>query len=433
MLLAFCASYLLYVTCTGGHFSTKKESLIPEQPLGAPESGVAQALSEPATVHGYVAKSGPTKLQYWTPGNRTERHQLFEQWLQAAYGSADPREAGQAVTVTGGMEMRNLPPMYPNCQVLVNHRYKFIYLRHPKSASSSIMTFFSVCAAPTEPQAAAGAAAAQTATGSSAGNASASSEAAAVSSKGQEQQGLGAACLEPLAAQQLSVDEIHRIWREYFVFTVVRNPYQRMLSSYKYLLRKTRAMEECRMVRWDDYCQDPLALGRMCQENPSCCPLPAGFYWHHVIDQGRCLETEEGGWAVDYVATVEKFDEDMEDIIMQINGRRAEGLPPLSEVTGPLGKQNEARGAGAASKVCSEGAAAGEPPQPEQTRVLVPTKGWVAYNATVLLDRYCESADYFSGSHQHCLARAQHFYSTDFSRLYQQQQQPGQQPLAEAR
>ncbi len=39
------------------------------------------------------------------------------------------------------------------------------------------------------------------------------------------------------------------------------------------------------MVRWDDYCQDPLALGRMCQENPSCCPLPAGFYWHHVIDQ----------------------------------------------------------------------------------------------------------------------------------------------------
>ena len=96
-----------------------QESIIPEQPLGAPEPDEVQALSEPATVQGYVAKSGPTKLQYWTAANRTERHQLFEQWLQAAYGSADPREAGQAVTVTGGMEMRNLPPMYPNCQILV--------------------------------------------------------------------------------------------------------------------------------------------------------------------------------------------------------------------------------------------------------------------------------------------------------------------------
>jgi hypothetical protein len=94
-----------------------------------------------------------------------------------------------------------------------NHRYKFVYLRHPKSASSSIMTYFGVCPA----------------------DSSSSSSPA-----GEEKQplGRGAACLEPLAAQGLSPEEIHRLWQEYFVFTVVRNPYQRMLSSYKYLLRK---------------------------------------------------------------------------------------------------------------------------------------------------------------------------------------------------
>lgn len=49
---------------------------------------------------------------------------------------------------------------------------------------------------------------------------------------------LGAACLEPLVVSELSAEEVARMWQEYFVFSVVRNPYQRMLSSYKYLLRK---------------------------------------------------------------------------------------------------------------------------------------------------------------------------------------------------
>lgn len=52
--------------------------------------------------------------------------------------------------------------------------------------------------------------------------------------------GRGAACLEPLTTSELPPEELGRIWREYFVFTTVRNPFQRMLSSYKYLLRKVR-------------------------------------------------------------------------------------------------------------------------------------------------------------------------------------------------
>lgn len=52
-----------------------------------------------------------------------------------------------------------------------------------------------------------------------------------------------------------------------------------------------------------------------------------------------------------------------------------------------------------------------------QTRVLVGDT-WIPYNATVLLDRYCEAADYFRGAHEHCLLRGRHFYASDFQRLY---------------
>ena len=51
--------------------------------------------------------------------------------------------------------------------------------------------------------------------------------------------GFGAACMEPLdTVTDKSPEELTAIWNDYFVFTVVRNPYDRMLSSYKFLLRK---------------------------------------------------------------------------------------------------------------------------------------------------------------------------------------------------
>ncbi len=78
---------------------------------------------------------------------------------------------------------------------------------------------------------------------------------------------------------------------------------------------------------------------------------------------------------MDYVATVEQFDEQVQDIIKEINGRRAPELPPLADVTGPLGKQNEARGAGAAAKVCSRDVSL-EVLQPEQVGVRVWVYKW---------------------------------------------------------
>jgi hypothetical protein len=129
--------------------------------------------------------------------------------------------------------------------------------------------------------------------------------------------------------------------------------------------------------------------------------------------QGRCLETESGGWSPDYVATVERFDEQVQEIIQEIDRRRAPGLPPLAQVTKPLHKQNEARGA----QTCKEEELDPAQLQPEKTKVLVAGQ-WIPYNATVLLDHYCDPADYFRGAHEHCLLRTRHFYATDFNRLY---------------
>lgn len=72
--------------------------------------------------------------------------------------------------------------------------------------------------------------------------------------------------------------------------------------------------------------------------------------------QARCLETEDGGWATDYVAAVEHFQEHMQEIVAEIDRRRSPELPPLRQVTASLTHQNEARGTGAAAAACTEGA-----------------------------------------------------------------------------
>lgn len=79
------------------------------------------------------------------------------------------------------------------------------------------------------------------------------------------------------------------------------------------------------------------------------------------------METEEGGWAVDYVATVEHFGEQVQEIIAEIDRRRPEGLPPLRKVTGQLQQQNEARGPGS----CQQEEQDLEHMEPEKVRVCV--------------------------------------------------------------
>ena len=39
------------------------------------------------------------------------------------------------------------PPVFPSCHIFVNHAYRFIYVRHAKAASTSLLDFFGFCGA----------------------------------------------------------------------------------------------------------------------------------------------------------------------------------------------------------------------------------------------------------------------------------------------
>ena len=58
---------------------------------------------------------------------------------------------------------------------------------------------------------------------------------------------LVAGCIEHLDSQ-ISLDSAQAIWRDYFVFTAVRNPWDRAVSAYKFLVGKTKGHPHCKHV-----------------------------------------------------------------------------------------------------------------------------------------------------------------------------------------
>eukprot|EP00775_Hariotina_reticulata_P010221 gene10221-10381_t len=94
------------------------------------------------------------------------------------------------------------PHPFPGCHVFVNHQYKYIYIRSPKSASTSIVNMMGEC----------------TNTNTRGHNAS--------------------TCMV-LHFYWNSTDlmraNINNIWKDYFVFGFVRNPWRRAYSLYRYL------------------------------------------------------------------------------------------------------------------------------------------------------------------------------------------------------
>ena len=148
-----------------------------------------------------------------------------------------PRHASTVLAV-GGEEYVRPPPMpFPACHIFINHKYKYIFITHPKSASTAIKVHLVDCRF----------------------NATAPH------------------CMSILEDGDLAT--LRAQWADYFVFTFVRNPWARLFSSWKFLrmrFMKHPAVdkvvpEECLGAEWRDFCADPVMLGRMCREFPQCC------------------------------------------------------------------------------------------------------------------------------------------------------------------
>lgn len=271
-------------------------------------SGTPKALSvlhRSAGVHGFVNKTGTLAMQNWHAESVRHRRSSFKSWILAK--KTTPNSLAR-VLPSGGIGTQHTAVPYPGCMVYVNHDYKFIYVRHPKSASSTLLHNLRLCSDNSTRD-----------------------------------------CLKRLESGEYA--DVNSMWSAYFVFSFVRNPWQRALSSYSFLsaaighgsnMSRSPSEISCGRVTWKHFCVDPFALGVLCSINRECCKHSEGFMYHHVIDQGRCLLTASGQLAVDFIGRVEEIDDDFQAVVAEINKRIPAGTVPY--YAPPLPQQNASKG-----------------------------------------------------------------------------------------
>lgn len=68
-----------------------------------------------------------------------------------------------------------------------------------------------------------------------------------------------------------STQEMERLWRDYFVVTFVRNPYQRAVSSYRMMARQlVPGGAQSAGLSWGAFCADPTCFADTCMADEQC-------------------------------------------------------------------------------------------------------------------------------------------------------------------
>lgn len=125
-----------------------------------------------AGLHGFVDKQGPLDPKLWRGKHKGLRDKRLLAWMLKRQGKLDGgewdrfccRSACDCVIRCGRCSIARRPshlpwhlappragkappplPLTASCQVWVNHRYRALYLRHAKTASSSLFCHFNGC------------------------------------------------------------------------------------------------------------------------------------------------------------------------------------------------------------------------------------------------------------------------------------------------
>ncbi|PSC74200.1 KRAB-A domain-containing 2-like isoform A [Micractinium conductrix] len=240
------------------------------------DSGAAAAAGDvytaPTRLRGPVAKAGPLDPRQWHSEYAVERSALYNEYLVQ-------QEAEHPWGMPPSTSLPQPSPIaFPKCQVFV-------------AGSSSVLHWFGFC--------------------------------------NEDRRSGRDSCMD-LLDPATPAEEVARLWKEYFVFTAVRNPFDRAVSQYKFLVKKMHARPECEeMVSWDRFCASPPSMGLACRRRPECCVMKERFAYIHLNTQAACTTTAGGGLAVDYVAAVEQLDEELPAFFAAINSRRPADRPPL--------------------------------------------------------------------------------------------------------
>ncbi len=218
-------------------------------------------------------------------------------------------------------------------------------------------------------------------------------------------------CMERAADTDLSRTELEAMWREYTVFTFTRNVWARAVSQYQYLVHFVRKEKEdsskCPVERWDDFCADPLALGRVCRDDPGCCTKKWTHQDWHMRQQSVCFVAEGGGWAVDFIGRMEHFDTDIEALFERINEKRPTGAPALVHTRAPPANSNPL--------TCSDGGGSNGS-DGRRRRILGafdPEEGNQLPDVT-----YCQREAFYQGRHAACFPAMTDFFAQDVALLH---------------
>ncbi|KAL4423901.1 hypothetical protein ABPG75_001202 [Micractinium tetrahymenae] len=300
------------------------------------------AVTSGAGVHGFVKKEGPADPKNWHPDHKSFRQARLEEWL------------AQRERLLSEGQLPPPLPIYTGCQVYVNHLYKVLFLRHAKTASSSLFCHFGGCRSTT-------------------GNET-------------EEEAAARKALSFELFQAKTVGELEQLWQEYFVVSFVRNPYQRAVSSYRMMMRQLRlGGPGAEAYSWNRFCADPTGFADECMADEQCKKKGRNFVYVHIQPQHECIVTESGGWAVDFIGRVEHIDEDLGLVLAELEKRRPPEAPAVKPLEGSLANVN--------GRGCNESAA--------------------ETGHSVAKEQYCDPTDYYRGEHAACFPQVQHHYHGD--------------------
>ena len=190
-------------------------------------------------------------------------------------------------------------------QLFISHLHKMIYIRQPKSSSTAIL--------------------------------------AALEATFPGEHG---------AKAFTTVDSIEdHVWREYFVFTWVRNPFTRAISAFDmmnslFLYERQGEYgddvgEQCHMTL-AEFAKNSNSLRYICPERGCCVYIPEYERWlpwfidQHINDQAHCTFTVAGESMVDFIGRSEEIVIDWAELIAEVN-RRSYADFRVTEISNPNG------------------------------------------------------------------------------------------------
>ncbi|KAI7838855.1 hypothetical protein COHA_007378 [Chlorella ohadii] len=267
---------------------------------GLSREKVEALIRAPAGLHGRVHKGGlPANYMFMMAHLTDTDAHTREEGIPRFFGPMMYQWFAKAFTFdkTAGQSNRDLQSPVPACHFWADHKYKLLYVRNFKTAGTSISLTLGQKELPMY--------------------CSVWPDSCAKKCEGKQ------VCLENV----IDPDKLRQLFQQYTVFSFVRNPWARALSSWHHV-HKLGIHAPCQepFERWAEL---PSRYGAKCLGIRNCCKRRFGWLLEHTEPQTTCLFDDQGQPAVDFLGRVENLDEDMQELVQLINSRLDAGVEPL--------------------------------------------------------------------------------------------------------